>query len=82
MKTIALYEAKNRLSELIAEVETGVSFEITRRGKPVARLVALDPPSEPAMRRDIADAFEALARLRGHLDLDGDIKAIAREGLR
>lgn len=82
MKTIALYEAKNRLSELIAEVEAGASFEITRRGKPVARLVALDPPSEPARHRDLADAFEALARLREHLDLDGDIKAISREGLR
>lgn len=82
MKHVPLYDAKNRLSELIAEVEAGAAVEITRRGKPVARLVAAEPLSEGGKRRDIDEALATLARIRERLDLDGDIKSIAREGLR
>lgn len=82
MKTVPLYEAKNRLSELIADIEAGASIEITRRGKPVARLVAIGEPRPADEDRGIEGAFALLARLRERLDLDGDIKAIAREGLR
>jgi prevent-host-death family protein len=39
MHDIALFEAKNRLSELINRVEAGEEIAITRRGKVVARLV-------------------------------------------
>lgn len=39
MSDVALYEAKNRLSELIRRVEEGEEIGITRRGKVVARLV-------------------------------------------
>ncbi len=39
MKEVALYEAKNRLSALVQEVEeTGAEVIITRHGKPAARL--------------------------------------------
>lgn len=39
MKSVPLYEAKNRLSALIDEVEaTGEDILITRHGKPAARL--------------------------------------------
>ena len=38
MSTIALFEAKNRLSELIDRVQAGETFAITRRGKVVASL--------------------------------------------
>ncbi len=38
MTEIALFEAKNRLSELIDRVQAGEVFVITRRGKRVARL--------------------------------------------
>jgi prevent-host-death family protein len=39
MDTVSLFDAKNRLSALVDEVESGNSMTITRRGKPVARLV-------------------------------------------
>jgi len=40
MSTVGVFEAKNRLTALIDEVErTGGEVIITRRGKPVARLV-------------------------------------------
>lgn len=42
MSDIALFDAKNRLSELIVRVEAGEEFVITRRGKAVARLARLE----------------------------------------
>lgn len=47
MHRVNLADAKARLSELIDQVETGESIEITRRGRPVARLVAATPPRKP-----------------------------------
>ncbi|MBV9136321.1 MAG: type II toxin-antitoxin system prevent-host-death family antitoxin [Hyphomicrobiales bacterium] len=44
MSTINLVEAKAHLSELLARVEAGDSIDITRRGKPVARLTAVAKP--------------------------------------
>ncbi len=40
MNKINLAEAKAHLSELVDRVEAGDSIDITRRGKPVARLTA------------------------------------------
>ena len=56
MTTIALFEAKNRLSELIDRVQAGEKFDITRRGKVVASLT-------PA-QDDNARALGAVANLR------------------
>lgn len=83
MKTVPVYEAKNRFSELLAAVEQGETVSITRRGAPVARLVA-----EPAAgktgrneaRKRVAAGFERLRVLRAGISLDGDLKTIAREG--
>lgn len=44
MKSVSLADAKAHLSELIDRVEAGDSIEITRRGKPVARLIAVARP--------------------------------------
>ncbi len=83
MKTVPVYEAKNRFSELLAAVEQGEIVSITRRGAPVARLIA-----EPAAgktgrneaRKRVAAGFERLRVLRAGISLDGDLKTIAREG--
>lgn len=53
MREIGAFEAKTHLSELLAAVAAGESITITRRGKPVARLVPVAP-----------DRGAALARLR------------------
>lgn len=58
MTEVALFEAKNRLSELIDRVQTGEVITITRRGKVVAQLAL--PESEGATAR----AQDAIARLR------------------
>ena len=46
MDAINLADAKAHLSELIDRVEAGDSINITRRGKPVARLIAVVRPRE------------------------------------
>ena len=47
MDAINLADAKARLSELLDRVEAGDSIDITRRGKPVARLIAVARPRKP-----------------------------------
>jgi prevent-host-death family protein len=47
MDTVSLADAKTRLSELVDRVEAGDSIEITRRGRPVARLTAVATPRKP-----------------------------------
>ncbi len=47
---IGLFEAKTKLSEICGKVrESGVEYVITRRGKPVARLVPHDPAERNAL---------------------------------
>jgi prevent-host-death family protein len=41
VKQIGTLEAKTRLSELLAEVQRGQRFHITKHGKPIAELAPL-----------------------------------------
>ena len=45
--SIALAEAKAHLSQVLDRVEAGEELVITRRGKPVARVVPVQPPVIP-----------------------------------
>lgn len=47
MDAINLADAKARLSELVDRVEAGDSIDITRRGKPVARLTSIAKRRKP-----------------------------------
>ena len=52
---MALHEAKNRLSALIAEIqESGEEVVITRHGKPAARVLPVDPEDDREARRAVA----------------------------
>jgi prevent-host-death family protein len=58
MREIGAFDAKNHLGALLDEVERGGEIVITRRGKPVAKLV-------PAVRgHDIEAARAAVARMK------------------
>lgn len=81
MITISLAEAKNRFSELVTRVQNGEQVSVTRRGKPVVNMVAVDNASEPQQQAQVTDVFQQLAGLSANLDVSGDLKAIAREGL-
>ncbi len=57
MHSVGAFEAKTHLASLLERVARGEEIEITRHGKPVARLV-------PARPRDDERAAAAVARLR------------------
>jgi prevent-host-death family protein len=63
MQQIGAFEAKNRLGSLLDAVERGEEIVITRRGKPVARLV----PAESGFDRERARqaAENIIARSKG-----------------
>ncbi|HKM61221.1 MAG TPA: type II toxin-antitoxin system prevent-host-death family antitoxin [Acidisphaera sp.] len=67
MDSVGVYEAKNRLSELLDEVEQGREVTITRHGKPVAKLVRA--VQEPASRLDMGPDFDWEAAKRAAEEL-------------
>lgn len=80
MESYSIADAKARLSELIDRAEAGEAVSITRRGKPVARLVAEEKP------RQLIDV-EAMRRARAlttpYIDPDGlsFVERLRREDL-
>lgn len=79
MNRIGLHEAKTHLSEIIAQVHEGHEYVITRRGIPVAYLVAVNQPSREAAKQ----ALERAKKLREKLSLGGlVIKNLIEEGRR
>ncbi len=78
MLEVGTFDAKNRLGELLSKVEQGEEVVITRRGKPVARLV----PAVPG--HDRQKAREAVERIRARrVSLGGlKIKDLIEEGRR
>ena len=62
MRTVAVFEAKNRLSELLTAVEHGEEITITRHGSPVARIVSANAPAQSQDQRERVAG--TLARLR------------------
>ncbi len=47
MDTVSVADAKAHLSELIERVSKGETVQITKRGKPVARLTGMATPRKP-----------------------------------
>jgi prevent-host-death family protein len=79
MKRIGAFEAKNRLSELLASVENGEEVIITKHGRDVARLV----PADQQSHRRAAAAITALRALRAQQSLRGvGWRALVDEGRR
>lgn len=77
MDMISLADAKAHLSELVDRVEAGASIDITRRGKPVARLTAV---AEPRKRID-ADLLRSLtATMPPQAQSAGDLVRSMRDG--
>lgn len=83
MDSVNLFDAKNRLSALIDQVEEGHEVTITRRGKPVARLVPVT--AEAARGRDAVEKLRALRAgiaARGENFTWNELKAYRDEGRR
>jgi prevent-host-death family protein len=62
MQRISATEARNRLSALLDAVEDSGEVVITRRGRPVARLMALAPRHDRERARRAADGLRAASR--------------------
>jgi prevent-host-death family protein len=65
MDRISLTDAKAHLSALVDRVEAGGSIDITRRGKPVARLTAA---ARPRQRIDAALLRSLTATMASHVE--------------
>jgi prevent-host-death family protein len=60
MKSVGTYEAKTHLPRLLAQVEKGESITITKRGKPIAKLV----PADAAEQKDVKQVIEEMLDYR------------------
>lgn len=68
MSAVTLAEAKAHLSELIERVAAGETVCITRRGKPIAKIMPLDEPRkrvDVSMLRAITDKMPPQAESAG-----------------
>ncbi len=62
MKSAGIFEVKEHFSHWIAEVEKGEEIMITRRGRPVARLLAVNTPT--LQQQDIDLLLKELKKIR------------------
>jgi prevent-host-death family protein len=62
MIEIGAFEAKNKLSELLDRAEHGEEVVITRRGKPVAKLVPMNSAFDRERAREAARRIRERAK--------------------
>ena len=79
MKSVGCYEAKTHLPKLLVQVEKGETITITRRGKPIARIVPA-----VARTRSVATLVEEMLAYRDHhgptLGNDLTVREMIEEG--
>lgn len=77
-KKISAFDAKTHLGQLLRDAESGQSYLIVRRGKPVARLEPVEA-SEGRDYKRLAAAFrEIRQRIRGRVN----VRELINEGRR
>ncbi len=80
MKCVGTYEAKTHRPRLLSQVEKGESITITKRGKPIAKLV----PADAAEKKDVKQVIEDMLNYRDqHGPVLGDdltIRKMIEEG--
>ena len=62
MTEFGTFEAKNRLSELLDKAECGEEIVITRRGRPVAKLVPVHAGAASTTAKEAVRGIRALAK--------------------
>jgi prevent-host-death family protein len=82
MKAVAVFEAKNRFSEMIVAAEHGEDITITRHGLPVARLVSINSPAQPhpGQSQRVASAMQTLRLLGADATLGCSLPQALQEG--
>ena len=61
-QTIGAFEAKTHFSQIIEQAEHGADFIITRRGKPVAKIIPFEQKKEMS-RQEALESFRELRKL-------------------
>ena len=81
MTSVGIFEAKNRLSELVERAARGEEIVITRRGEPLARLM---PPEAPDALGQARALVQEIRRSRtGHnLGKGASLRTLIEEGRR
>jgi prevent-host-death family protein len=74
---IAIAEAKSTFAEIVRRAEAGEEIELTRHGRPVARIV----PATPTARRPLIGALQGRIRIAPDFDapLPGFAEAFTRD---
>ena len=62
---IGAFEAKTHFSQIINEVERGADYIVTRRGKPVAKIVPIEEKPEMTRKEVLAKFQELRKHYRG-----------------
>jgi prevent-host-death family protein len=81
MTTVGIFEAKNRLSELVERAARGEEIVITRRGEPIARLMPPQAPDAVGLAQTLAARIR-LSRARQALGGEVSIRELIEEGRR
>ena len=76
-KSIGSFDAKTHLSNILDEVQKGVEFIITKRGKPVAKLIQYKDNKEIIKLADIIIQFD---KIRNSVKGKVNIKEYIDEG--
>ncbi len=76
--TVGIFEAKQKLSELVERASQGEEIVITSRGEERARLVAV----RGRRRRAVKDIFDSFGRVRMRLPKGTTVKDLIEEGRR
>ena len=61
---VGIYEAKSRLSQLVEKAEAGEEVVLTRRGRPVAKIVTVAPERKRARARLLREIRELARRVK------------------
>ena len=77
-KKISAFDAKTHLGQLLRDAESGQSYLIVRRGKPVARLEPVETAGDIDFSRLAAAFREVRNGIRGTLN----VRALINEGRR
>ena len=75
---VGIYEAKSKLSQLVEKAEAGEEIVLTRRGRPVAKIVNV----APTLKRDRARLLREIRQLSRRVRIPGNlsIRDIVAEG--
>lgn len=72
---VGIFEAKTHFSDLVERAGRGEEITVTKRGKPVARIVPIEEPA-----KSVQEVVDEIRASRVNLGPDIDLRAMIAEG--